>query len=581
MRRGAHFHKIFYFICIIFMKLSSAQLYDLLVRPGYINADDFKRAEKKSREKKRDLAIVLIEEGLIKDEQLGQLIAQKLGWPFINLRTEKIDENILTAVPEVVARAKGIIAFGRDKEAVKIGMTNPSDLVMRHILEKRFFEPVKVFYITRRDWQEALGHYKVGVKQELDRLAKQFVKKGVPQKDRDSLVVKFVDTILTYAHYNKASDVHIEPLVDEAVIRFRIDGVLHTIFKIKKELYFLLIARIKILAKMRIDEHQAAQDGKFQFKVRDEKVDIRVSIVPVTGGENAVLRLLSAKVRQISLEDLGFSERDLSRVKEAIKYPHGMILVTGPTGSGKTTTIYEILKVLNRETVHIATIEDPVEYDIPGVSQIQVNSKTNLTFADGLRAIVRQDPDIIMVGEIRDRETAEIAVNSAMTGHLVLSTLHANDAATTLPRLLDMGIEPFLIATTVNVIIAQRLVRKVCQKCLVSYSLSAEEKAIIENDPSLKAALASRGKTDLNKLILYRGAGCKICAGTGYRGRIGIFEILQMDEKIKNLVISRASSQEILTQVKANGMTTMLENGIDKVLAGITTLAEVIRVVKE
>jgi type IV pilus assembly protein PilB len=563
------------------MKLSSAQLYDLLVRPGYINADDFKRAEKKSREKKRDLAIVLIEEGLIKDEQLGQLIAQKLGWPFINLRTEKIDENILTAVPEVVARAKGIIAFGRDKEAVKIGMTNPSDLVMRHILEKRFFEPVKVFYITRRDWQEALGHYKVGVKQELDRLAKQFVKKGVPQKDRDSLVVKFVDTILTYAHYNKASDVHIEPLVDEAVIRFRIDGVLHTIFKIKKELYFLLIARIKILAKMRIDEHQAAQDGKFQFKVRDEKVDIRVSIVPVTGGENAVLRLLSAKVRQISLEDLGFSERDLSRVKEAIKYPHGMILVTGPTGSGKTTTIYEILKVLNRETVHIATIEDPVEYDIPGVSQIQVNSKTNLTFADGLRAIVRQDPDIIMVGEIRDRETAEIAVNSAMTGHLVLSTLHANDAATTLPRLLDMGIEPFLIATTVNVIIAQRLVRKVCQKCLVSYSLSAEEKAIIENDPSLKAALASRGKTDLNKLILYRGAGCKICAGTGYRGRIGIFEILQMDEKIKNLVISRASSQEILTQVKANGMTTMLENGIDKVLAGITTLAEVIRVVKE
>jgi type II secretory ATPase GspE/PulE/Tfp pilus assembly ATPase PilB-like protein len=278
---------------------------------------------------------------------------------------------------------------------------------------------------------------------------------------------------------------------------------------------------------------------------------------------------------------LGLSEKDLKKVQRAIKNPHGMILVTGPTGCGKTTTIYEILKILNKREVHIASIEDPVEYDIEGVSQIQVNPKTNLTFTKGLRAIVRQDPDIIMVGEIRDEETAQIAVNSAMTGHLVLSTLHANDAATTLPRFLDMGIEPFLIASTVRVVIAQRLVRKICLKCRYSYELEQEEIATINKLPNLKEIIETKSKKKIDKVRFYRGAGCKVCANSGYHGRTGIFEIMVMNESIKERVVNRAASHKIQEAAQRLGMTTMLEDGIEKVFSGQTTLAEVLRVVRE
>jgi len=311
--------------------------------------------------------------------------------------------------------------------------------------------------------------------------------------------------------------------------------------------------------------------------VDGEKVDVRVSIVPVTEGENVVMRLLSAKSRQYNLADLGLSDKDRAKIESAIEKPHGMILVTGPTGSGKTTTVYAMLKILNTRDVHISTIEDPVEYEIEGTSQIQVNSVTNLTFAKGLRAIVRQDPDIIMVGEIRDEETADIAVNSAMTGHLVLSTLHANDAATTLPRLLDMKIEPFLVASTVNIIIAQRLIRKICEKCRLSYEFSDEEKRMLGAHPHLAAMLEPK----MSGARLYRGKGCQVCANTGFLGRIGIFEILEMSESIKELVARRATSSEIMEAARKEGMISMLEDGVTKVLAGATTLLEVIRATKE
>jgi type IV pilus assembly protein PilB len=309
-------------------------------------------------------------------------------------------------------------------------------------------------------------------------------------------------------------------------------------------------------------------------------LDVRVSIVPVVNGENVVMRLLADNQRGFGISNLGLSEKNLGLIREALKKPHGMILTTGPTGCGKTTTLYEFLKLLNAPEVHIATIEDPVEYDIEGVSQIQVNTATNLTFAKGLRAIVRQDPDVIMVGEIRDEETASIAVNSAMTGHLVLSTLHTNDASTAAPRLLDMGVEPFLIASTLEIILAQRLVRKICEKCRASYQFGEEERVMIENEHDLRDALRRKNK-NLSKLTFFKGEGCRMCGHTGFRGRIGIFEIWSANQKARDLIMAKASRDEISHEAKKAGMVTMFEDGLEKVFSGLTTLAEVIRVTKE
>ncbi len=338
-------------------------------------------------------------------------------------------------------------------------------------------------------------------------------------KAEDVSVIKTVDAILVNGYNSKASDIHIEPYEEETLIRFRIDGILHDIVTLPKSLHELVVMRIKILSRLRTDEHRAAQDGKLRFKVEDGKVDARVSIVPIVYGEKAVLRLLSARARQHDLENLGFNEQQLIKVMTNINKPWGMILATGPTGSGKTTTLYGILKKLNTREVNISTIEDPVEYDIEGVNQIQVNTKTNLTFAAGLRSIVRQDPDIIMVGEIRDEETAGIAVNSAMTGHLVLSTLHTNDAATTLPRLLDMGIQPFLVSSTVNLVIAQRLVRKICEKCKQKTTLDKKTLALVQRQISKE--LVAKHKLDSPSIAIYKGKGCKECSTTGYSGRVG------------------------------------------------------------
>jgi type II secretory ATPase GspE/PulE/Tfp pilus assembly ATPase PilB-like protein len=331
------------------------------------------------------------------------------------------------------------------------------------------------------------------------------------------------------------------------------------------------------LSKLRTDEHRSAQDGKIRADMGDKKLDIRISIVPVIEGEKIVMRLLSERVHQVGLEDLGFASDDLVKLKKEYAKPYGMILATGPTGSGKTTTLYGILKILNRREVNISTIEDPVEYDIEGVNQIQVNPKTNLTFAAGLRSILRQDPNIIMVGEIRDEETAEIAINSAMTGHLVLSTLHTNDAPTALPRFLEMGIEPFLVASTVNIIIAQRLVRKICSQCIISESITAEDLK-----KKFPPALIDRYfGAEKKEIRIYHGKGCKTCSDTGYAGRVGIFEVLVVTEMIRDLIMKRANADQVRALAITEGMQTMIEDGIRKVLAGITTLEEVIRVTRE
>lgn len=558
------------------MNVAADILKELLVRPGHVSEPDFDSAKQDADAHKKNLQDVLIEKDLIKDEQLGQLLAYYAGVPFVRLGNERIDDAVLVMIPESVARSRGVIAFGTDTQGVKVAMTSPTDVETIHFIEKRLGQKPLIYYVTERDIAEALGRYRASIQSAFDQIFSELKGNALSPEARDETMVKLVDMLLRYGYQSKASDIHMEPYAKKIVIRFRIDGVMHDVLEVPKELEDVMLTRIKILAKLRTDEHRAAQDGKLNFESDGEKVDVRVSIVPVTEGENLVMRLLSAKNRQLSLTDLGLSQRDLDRVLRSIDNPHGMILVTGPTGSGKTTTVYGMLKILNIRDVHIETIEDPVEYEIEGVSQIQVNVRTNLTFAKGLRAIVRQDPDIIMVGEIRDEETAEIAINSAMTGHLVLSTLHANDAATTLPRLLDMGVEPFLVASTVNVVIAQRLVRKICEKCRASHALTETERKIIESDAHLAALVKEIGSA-----LFYTGVGCSACGNTGYAGRIGIFEVLEMTDAIKVLVTKRASSGEIMEAARQAGMTTMMHDGVDKVTRGITTIEEVARATKE
>ncbi|MEK7193637.1 MAG: GspE/PulE family protein [Patescibacteria group bacterium] len=392
----------------------------------------------------------------------------------------------------------------------------------------------------------------------------------------DVSIINLVDLFIEYAYTARASDIHIEPEAQKIRVRFRIDGVLHNIFQnisVSRDIQPEIVSRIKVLSGMRTDEHNIPQDGRFKAKIEgQEGVDVRVSIVPTFYGENVIMRVL-AETQTFTLDDLGFSEKDLERVRKAIRKPYGMILANGPTGSGKSTTLYTILKKLNNSDVSIITIEDPIEYSLEGTNQIQVNAQVGLTFANGLRAILRQDPNIIMVGEIRDSETASIAVNAALTGHLLLSTLHTNDAATTFPRLIDMGIPPFLVASTVNVVMGQRLVRMVCQKCKVERKLTTEEaKSVLEILPDLKPQISK---------TFFTPKGCKVCDGTGYQGRIGIREVMDVDEEIRKLIMDRANANQIKASAVKNGMKTMLQDGVQKALDGLTTLEEVVRIIHE
>ena len=398
------------------------------------------------------------------------------------------------------------------------------------------------------------------------------IEKELEAKPGEISIIRLVDALINQAFNSQASDIHINPEEDRVRARLRIDGVLHDAFIFPKEIQSEIITRIKVLSGLRTDEHQAAQDGRFKIPVENVGyVDVRVSIAPTYYGENAVLRILSERT-QLTLDQLGYSERDLKVIKDAIKKPYGMILATGPTGSGKTTSLYSIIKNLNTPEISIITIEDPIEYSIKGIEQIQVNPQTGLTFAHGLRSILRQDPNVIMVGEIRDEETAGIAVNAALTGHLLLSTIHTNDAATTLPRLLDMNIEPFLIASTINIAIGQRLVRKICSKCKIKKVLSdAEFKSLSE---VLKHEMLK------NNRDFFEGKGCVECED-GYEGRVSIYEVLEVTEPIRELIMKRANSGVIREAAIKEGMTAMLEDGFKKALVGITTIEEVLRIIHE
>jgi len=547
------------------MLITNEQLKYLVLKNGLIDEEGFSEIEQEAKSSDYTLAETLVEKDIVSDENLGIMISDFLKYPFIILAKVTIPPDIFNIIPEKIARRKKIIPFAKDATGVKLAMADPSNKELIQMISKKIGLPVIIYLATEQDISNALRIYRKDLQKTFDQL---IATSEIPMS-------RIVDLLINYASQDKASDVHIEPQEKDSLVRFRIDGILHDVLSLPKSLHDQIITRIKILSRLRTDEHLSPQDGKMRIALEEEDIDVRVSILPVTEGEKAVLRLLSSKFRKFSLVDLGMNEKDLKKVTNAYDKPYGMILSTGPTGSGKTTSIYAILKILNTREKNITTIEDPAEYRIKGVNQINVNAKTNLTFANGLRSILRQDPNIIFVGEIRDSETAGIAVNASLTGHLVLSTLHTNDAATALPRLIDMNVEPFLVASTVNVIIAQRLVREICEICKGTRTITKEE--LLKNLPS---ETINKYVGDKNSVIIYQGAGCKICHMTGYAGRIGVFEVLEVTKDIRDLITKRNDADIILQKAIEEGMTTMLDDGLEKVLKGLTTIEEVLRVTK-
>lgn len=562
------------------MLLTEKKLEELLV-PKHVSKDDFDMVAAEAKKKNVPLDLLLTEKGFIQDSTLGRIIADETGCEFLDIkRTQivEIDSDLLDYIPEAVAYAQKTVALEQDKDTLKVITSNPDNYTFFKLLEKKSGKKVKVFYVTPFNIDQALKRYKGDLRREVKNLLEELEKNPVKKEQN---IVELVSLLMEYAYTNLASDIHIEPLSEIVVVRFRIDGIMHKVAEYSKELHNQVVSRIKIMAKLRTDEKAAAQDGRFEMETAVQKIDVRVSILPITEGENVVMRLLMQRGRWFTISDLGLSESDLKKIRNNAVKPYGMILVVGPTGSGKTTTLYAILQYLNKPEVNIMTIEDPVEYNIEGIHQTQLNPAKDITFPKGLRTIVRQDPDVIMIGEIRDEETVDIAINSAMTGHLVLSTMHTNDSATTFPRLLEMGAEPFLVASSVNVAIAQRLVRSICQDCKEEYYLSETELKYFDSEPELAELLKNIAKVDdLSKVKLYRGRGCKICNDTGYYGRNAIFEVLELTEELRNLIISKSSSDMIKKKAMEQGMTPMIHDGIIKVLEGKTTLSEVIKVTK-
>jgi type IV pilus assembly protein PilB len=557
------------------VKITAPFLKKLLVDTELVSEKDFSFIEKEAKERGIPLEELFVEKGLVSDEELGQLIANEIGFPFVNLGKVSIEKGILNIAPEIVAGKQEIIVFDRTKEGLKVAMAHPENLEAREFIERKTGEMVFPYYATAFDIRNSLKYYRKEIEEQFEQIIGKTLEelKKTKQLSESVPVIKLVNLILNYAYENRASDIHIEPYAQKTILRYRIDGVLHDVLVLPKTIHDFLISRIKILARLRTDIHDLAQDGHFSFSVPAEKVDVRVSVAPIEEGEKVALRILAEKVKRFELKELGLNPKDLELINKNLQKSWGMILSAGPTGCGKTTTLYTMLKILNTRKVNIMTIEDPIEYDVEGINQIQVNPKINLTFFEGLRAIMRQDPNIIMVGEIRDIETAKMAANAAMTGHLVLSTFHATDAATVLTRLQDMGIEPFIIASTVNIVITQRLVRKICSKCVESYEMPVAKLSLY-----LSKELISKLPVTAEKTVrLYQGKGCPVCQHTGYLGRVGIFEILEVSDSIRKLVIEKADTSRIKKEAQKLGMTTMLEDGLGKIENGITTLEEILK----
>ena len=582
------------------MKVEPQQLKAFLIDAGLVNDEKFEKILAKSKTSNKKIGDVLIAEGVLSREELVKLEAYILGIPFINLEKEVIRPEILKIIPEPIARNHNIVSFRKNGRDLEVAMLDPEDLRMIEFLKKTTNLRILPKLTTPESIRNVLNQYQQTLEAEFGEIIKQDAgtveaikdEMGVKEKDEllkaaeDLPIIRIVDTLLKHAILQRASDIHVEPSEKEVVVRYRIDGILHDAMVLPKQVDQGVVARIKVLANLKLDEHRLPQDGRFKIESEDYKYSVRVSVLPIFDGEKIVMRLLSETTKAINLEGLGLSGAFLEHTQDSLRRPVGIILVTGPTGSGKTTTLYSMMEILNSPGVNISTIEDPIEYRMPRINQTQVNAKIGLTFSAGLRSLVRQDPNVIMVGEIRDNETASLAINAALTGHLVLSTLHTNSAAGAIPRLIDMKVEPFLISSTLSLILAQRLVRKLCQE-RVKYTLSAAELKNIAKyiDPDrilkiLKEEKIVKNADSWKDIVFYRPKPNKE-SPEGYQGRIGIFEVLRVTETIKELIVKQATSDQIQFQAIKEGMRTMVEDGFVKAAQGITSIEEVLRVIAE
>lgn len=556
------------------MNLPLEKLREILVSNNHINESTFNEIAIPADKKGESIEIALIKREAITDEKLGEIMSAYFEVPYMDLKEENIQDDLLEMIPEVVARAQGVVVFAKTLEGYNVAITNPANYEFIQHLDRATDGRLSIYYATPLGMLEVFKAYKNNIfRNVIDLIEKYKV------HNDESSIVSLVNQFVEYAYDNNASDVHIEPMSDNTVsVRFRIDGILNEVVRYPIDMHEKIIFRIKIMAHLRTDEKDTTQDGRFEYKKEGMEFDVRVSILPITHGENIVFRILSERTKKIVLEDLGFNHNDLKKIKRAITQPYGMILLVGPTGAGKTTTLYSLVQILANLPINIVTIEDPVEYSIDKVQQIQVNAKKNITFASGLRSIVRQDPDVIMVGEIRDNETAGIAVNAAMTGHLLFSSLHANDSATIFPRLLEIGIEPFLVASSVNIVVAQRLIRKICPHCKMNYPKSVSDVPALlamEKDPKFVEIMNKFFPNQkLKDIKLYRGSGCKICKHTGYLGRIAVYEVMEVDDDIRTLISAKSSASIIKNKAEGNGMIPMYYNGLIHLLNGITTFEE-------
>ena len=572
------------------------KLISLLTEEGLVTESVLRGAEDDAAKLNKPLLAVLAEQGVVDDELLTHAIAQVSGVPYVNLSSSLIDQDVLALLPEDIAERFMAVPLAEVQNRLAVAMIDANNVQAVDYLANRIQRPIKVFMASEAGVRHVLDQYRTDLSS-VDEAAEVSQEEASRASDRDiktivqdSPISRALSTILEYAVKSRASDVHIEPLEKALKIRCRVDGVLREIMQLPKSIEPALVSRIKILSNLKIDEHRIPQDGQFTVKVAAKEVDLRIAISPVVWGEQVVIRLLDKSGNSFDIEQMGYAGRALRAIRKGIRRPNGMVLTSGPTGSGKSTSLYALIKEIKNDTVNIVTLEDPVEYKMDGVNQIQVNAEVGLTFANGLRSILRQDPDVVMVGEIRDSETASLAVQAALTGHLVFSTLHTNSAAGVLPRLLDMGVEPFLIASTVNTIIGQRLVRRVATK-RDSYQSSPIE---TQNITATVGHLLPKTKADVTRVSEDLGYKDLPLAGQsaytlvkgkdtpqtprGYAGRAGLYEVMDVTEEIQNLIVSHATSNEIQRKAVEQGMVTMRQDGYLKALQGLTTIEEVNRV---
>lgn len=593
------------------MRLSDSTVEQLLVKKQKITAEQLEDIKSEQKQSNRPLQDLVVRRELISDKELTKLYAEYADIPFVEIDPKTVDKEVLETLPEKIARQYNAVVFDTKGEAKLLAMEDPDDMQAVDFLQKEIGSNYKLFVATKENILQVLENYRDAVAEELsDVIAiqeEQGTKEEVSEEDisENSPVAKTVNLILEYAIHSNASDIHIEPREEYLQVRYRIDGTLREANKLPRNVQAALISRIKILSNLKIDERRVPQDGRFKVTVAGKKYALRVSTLPISEGEKVVMRILDESNKALTLEELGYWGWSLEKINDAISQPYGMMLVTGPTGSGKSTSLYSALTLLNKPDVNISTVEDPVEYKIQGANQTQVNPVAGMTFVAGLRALLRQDPNIIMVGEIRDAETANLGVQAALTGHLVFSTLHTNNAATCLPRLLDMGVEPFLIASTVRAVIGQRLVRRLCKACKVKYTPDKDEVQTITktfgitsdremqriHELEKQAAEQKIGEdvgADLSSTAstitrLYKASpdGCEECGHAGYKGRMGIYEVLDNSVEIQKLIVSNATSNTIQDQAVKEGMMTMQTDGFIKALRGQTSIEEILRVTRE